>query len=45
MPTIEAFQMGLGWPSDLAYPARALDARLGYSLFGFEDSWYRVVCK
>jgi len=45
MPLIEAFQLGLGLSIPVLLIPHAFDVRLGYSLFGFEDSYYRVVYK
>ena len=45
MPAIEAFQLGLGLLIPVLLIPHAFDVRLGYSLFGFEDSYYRVVYK
>ncbi len=45
MPAIEAVQLGLGLVIPVLLIPHALDVRLGYSLFGFEDSYYRVVYK
>ena len=45
MPAIEAFQLGLGLLIPYLLIPHALDVRLGYTLFGFEDSYYRVVYK
>ena len=45
MPAIEAVQLGLGLIIPWLLIPHALDVRLGYSLFGFEDSYYRVVYK
>jgi adenylate cyclase len=45
MPAIEAAQLGLGLLIPVLVIPHAFDVRLGYSLFGFEDSYYRVVYK
>jgi adenylate cyclase len=45
MPAIEAVQLGLGLSIPVLLIPHAFDVRLGYSLFGFEDSYYRVVYK
>ncbi len=45
MPAIEAVQLGLGLIIPLLLIPHALDVRLGYSLFGFDNSYYRVVYK
>ena len=45
MPAIEAIQLGLGLLIPLLLIPHALDVRLGYSLFGFDNSYYRVVYK
>ena len=45
MPAIEAVQLGLGLLIPWLLIPHAFDVRLGYSLFGFEDSYYRVVYK
>jgi adenylate cyclase len=45
MPAIEAVQLGLGLTIPYLLIPHAFDVRLGYSLFGFEDSYYRVVYK
>jgi adenylate cyclase len=45
MPAIEAFQLGLGLLIPVLLIPHAFDVRLGYSIFGFEDSYYRVVYK
>ncbi len=45
MPAIEAVQLGLGLVIPVLLIPHALDVRLGYSLFGFDDSYYRVVYK
>jgi adenylate cyclase len=45
MPSIEAFQLGLGLLIPYLLIPHAFDVRLGYSLFGFEDTYYRVVYK
>ena len=45
MPAIEAAQLGLGLLIPVLVIPHAFDVRLCYSLFGFEDSYYRVVYK
>ena len=45
MPAIEAVQLGLGLTIPYLLIPHSFDVRLGYSLFGFEDSYYRVVYK
>jgi adenylate cyclase len=45
MPAIEAVQLGLGLLIPVLLIPHAFDVRLGYSVFGFEDSYYRVVYK
>ena len=45
MPAIEAVQLGLGLLIPVLLIPHALDVRLGYSLFGFDDSYYRVLYK
>ena len=45
MPAIEALQLGLGLLIPYLLIPHAFDVRLGYSLFGFEDTYYRIVYK
>ena len=45
MPAIEAFQLGLGLTIPYLLIPHAFDVRLGYSVFGFEDTYYRVIYK
>ncbi|MBV9636470.1 MAG: adenylate/guanylate cyclase domain-containing protein [Methylobacteriaceae bacterium] len=43
MPALEAWQLGLGLLIPLLMIPHISNVRLGYSLYGFDDSYYRIV--
>ena len=45
MPIIQAVQLGLGLTIPLLLIPHFVDARLGKSLYGFDDSYYRILFK
>ncbi len=43
MPALEAWQLGLGLLIPLLLIPHAANVRLGHALYGFDDSYYRIV--